>query len=263
MICGLAGLAALAASAGTPVLTVPETAQPPAIDGRVEPGEWRDALEITGFQLANGQGQAKEETRVFLKYDRDHLYVAAIASDGNTKILNRGGAYDDCIEIFVMTPFNRNIYHWLLYSRGTAGLNYVDEEYGGMDRLPPVAAACKATVNDGSWMVEAALPAAGYDLTGIFRSPGWKISCHRSFNHNQTAKEDGRGPEFSGFAPIPGQFQKPLEFPELKLGGKGTIPVRMTKFSEREFRIAASPAAELRMTVDGGKAIRAEPERRV
>lgn len=36
-----------------------------------------------------------------------------------------------------MTPFNRNIYHWLLYSRGTAGLNYVDEEYGGMDRLPP------------------------------------------------------------------------------------------------------------------------------
>ena len=184
MICGLAGLAALAASAGTPVLTVPETAQPPAIDGRVEPGEWRDALEITGFQLANGQGQAKEETRVFLKYDRDHLYVAAIASDGNTKILNRGGAYDDCIEIFVMTPFNRNIYHWLLYSRGTAGLNYVDEEYGGMDRLPPVAAACKATVNDGSWMVEAALPAAGYDLTGIFRSPGWKISCHRSFNHN-------------------------------------------------------------------------------
>lgn len=255
MICGLAGLAALAASAGTPVLTVPETAQPPAIDGRVEPGEWRDALEITGFQLANGQGRAKEETRVFLKYDRDHLYVAAIASDGNTKILNRGGAYDDCIEIFVMTPFNRNIYHWLLYSRGTAGLNYVDEEYGGMDRLPPVAAACKATVNDGSWMVEAALPAAGYDLTGIFRSPGWKISCHRSFNHNQTAKEDGRGPEFSGFAPIPGQFQKPLEFPELKLGGKGTIPVRMTKFSEREFRIAASPAAELRMTVDGGKAV--------
>ena len=255
MICGLAGLAALAASAGTPVLTVPETAQPPAIDGRVEPGEWRDALEITGFQLANGQGRAKEETRVFLKYDRDHLYVAAIASDGNTKILNRGGAYDDCIEIFVMTPFNRNIYHWLLYSRGTAGLNYVDEEYGGMDRQPPVAAACKATVNDGSWMVEAALPAAGYDLTGIFRSPGWKISCHRSFNHNQTAKEDGRGPEFSGFAPIPGQFQKPLEFPELKLGGKGTIPVRMTKFSEREFRIAASPAAELRMTVDGGKAV--------
>lgn len=137
MICGLAGLAALAASAGTPVLTVPETAQPPAIDGRVEPGEWRDALEITGFQLANGQGRAKEETRVFLKYDRDHLYVAAIASDGNTKILNRGGAYDDCIEIFVMTPFNRNIYHWLLYSRGTAGLNYVDEEYGGMG--PPAA----------------------------------------------------------------------------------------------------------------------------
>ena len=65
MICGLAGLAALAASAGTPVLTVPETAQPPAIDGRVEPGEWRDALEITGFQLANGQVRRRRRPAFF------------------------------------------------------------------------------------------------------------------------------------------------------------------------------------------------------
>lgn len=56
MICGLAGLAALAASAGTPVLTVPETAQPPAIDGRVEPGEWRDALEITRLSAGERTG---------------------------------------------------------------------------------------------------------------------------------------------------------------------------------------------------------------
>lgn len=38
-----------------------------------------------------------------------------------------------------MTPFNRNIYHWLLYSRGTAGFNYVDAEYGGMDHAPVTA----------------------------------------------------------------------------------------------------------------------------
>ena len=193
MICGLAGLAALAASAGTPVLTVPETAQPPVIDGRIDAGEWSDALGITGFQLANGLGLAKENTRVFLKYDKDYLYVAAVAADGNTSILNRGGAYDDCMEIFVMTPFNRNIYHWLLYSRGTAGFNYVDAEYGGMNHAP-VTAPCKTAVNGDGWTVEAALPAAGYDLSGIFRSPGWKISCHRSFNHNQTAKEDGLSP---------------------------------------------------------------------
>lgn len=246
---GLATLAALAC-AGTPVLTVPETAQPPVIDGRIDAKEWSDALEITGFQLANGLGLAKENTRVFLKYDKDYLYVAAVAADGNTSILNRGGAYDDCMEIFVMTPFNRNIYHWLLYSRGTAGFNYVDAEYGGMDHAP-VTAPCKTAVNGDGWTVEAALPAAGYDLSGIFRSPGWKISCHRSFNHNQTAKEDGRGPEFSGFAPIPGQFQKPLEFPELKLGRKGTVPVRMNRFDASGFELTAPASAELRISVNG------------
>lgn len=118
-------------------------------------------------------------------------------------------------------------------------------------------------MNDGSWMVEAALPAAGYDLTGIFRSPGWKISCHRSFNHNQTAKEDGRGPEFSGFAPIPGQFQKPLEFPELKLGGKGRF-----RPDDEVFR-AGVPDCGFSgggTAYDGRRResrLRAEPERRV
>ena len=110
-------------------------------------GAYGEATEaaVFRFQLANGLGLTREDTRVFLKYDRDYLYVAAIASDSNTSILNQGGAYDDCMEIFVMTPFNQNIYHWLLYSRGNAGYNYVDAEYGGIDNAP-VTVPCKVTV---------------------------------------------------------------------------------------------------------------------
>lgn len=249
----LFGLAMLSVSAESPVLTMPATLIPPVIDGKVNAEEWRDALEITGLQLSTGQGLAKENTRIFLKYDKEHLYIAAIAADSNTKILNRSKYdYDDCVEFFIMTPFNQNIYHWLFYSRGKATFNFVDSEYGGMLRSP-VDIQYKTTVNGDNWMLEAALPAAAYDLSGFFHSSGWKVSCHRTFNHDMTSKEDGRAPEFSGFAPILGQFQKPLEFPDLRLKEHSGTPVKMRKFNMDGFELTASASAELRMTVNGNE----------
>ena len=252
--CGftLAAAAVWSASALTPQVTVPLTGQAPVIDGVIDPAEWADALEITGFQLSSNLGLAKEKTRLFVKYDKDYFYIGAVASARNVSILNEGPLYEACSELFIMAPGNENIYQWLLYSQDAAGLNFVDAEFGGIDHEPgPVR--CKVAVNKDDWTVEAALPAASCDLAQIIPGRGWKGSFHRSFIHRNRDKADGRDPEFSGFALILGQFQKPLEFPEMILADKAVVPVRMAGLDEKSFEISAAPTAEMTVTVNGGK----------
>lgn len=71
-----------AAKVDTPILRVPFTANPPTIDGTMEPGEWEDASALSGFWYDFAQAKfrfmAPMETQleVYGAFDKTHLYIA-------------------------------------------------------------------------------------------------------------------------------------------------------------------------------------------
>ena len=76
-----------------PSITMMRTADPPAIDGRLDDSVWESATHITDFlQIAPVEGApGSEDTEVWMAYDSDHLYFAFYAhySDPSTMRVNR------------------------------------------------------------------------------------------------------------------------------------------------------------------------------
>lgn len=64
--------------APTAVLRIPKLAHPPAIDGKLDPRQWRDAAAITGFPNLNGEMSLPQSLQPiwYLAYDDQNLYLA-------------------------------------------------------------------------------------------------------------------------------------------------------------------------------------------
>ena len=57
-------------------LTIPRTAHPPTLDGKLAPGEWDDATAVTGIiNQFDGVAHPRQAT-FWLKYDDKFMYVA-------------------------------------------------------------------------------------------------------------------------------------------------------------------------------------------
>lgn len=81
-------------AAEIPQAAVPFTEEPPEIDGIFNETEWKASCvlkQVTPLGSRKSDGIA---TEFYLKYDRDHLYVAAVCSDpsggGRRRIRGRG-----------------------------------------------------------------------------------------------------------------------------------------------------------------------------
>jgi len=59
-----------------PSVTVPELAQAPTIDGRLEQAEWAGAAAVTGFTQLNSRQWSKRQAAVFVGFDERKLYIA-------------------------------------------------------------------------------------------------------------------------------------------------------------------------------------------
>ena len=93
----LLGGAVSVLSAGN-FLEIPAAGKVPEIDGVMTPAEWDDAAVFTGLQLSNDRGLAKEQTKFYMKWDKDFIYIAAVCSDSNVKGINPKLPYNDCLE---------------------------------------------------------------------------------------------------------------------------------------------------------------------
>ena len=60
----------------TPLLTVPQTATPPTIDGRPNDGAWKSAAFISGLQRCPDAEPAAERAHIWVTYDQHYLYLA-------------------------------------------------------------------------------------------------------------------------------------------------------------------------------------------
>ena len=70
------------------LLEIPAAGKIPEIDGIMKSGEWDDAAVFTGLQLSNDQGLAREQTKFYMKWDANFIYVAAVCRDSKVKGIN-------------------------------------------------------------------------------------------------------------------------------------------------------------------------------
>lgn len=249
----------LSANAGS-ILEIPATQKQPVIDGVISPGEWNNAVSFTGLQLTNDKGLAKEQTKFKFQWDQDYIYVLAECFDSNIKTLNKGKAYNDCIEIFFMAPGSADVVHWLFYSKGAADLNFVDSEFGGGYRGKRGDVASAVKIESQKWIVEGKIPATSFNLDNFSKRYDFKFNAHRAFNENLASKKDGRAPEYSSFSYIRGQFHKPLDFAILRLKDAKQAVIKIEIVKNNHFKLRVANDAEVWVRYFDGKKKRFTPK---
>ena len=172
--CPLTGLAQQAltqqapAGASTKTIQAVRTDQPIAIDGRLDEPAWSSAAVIEDIHqiLPVEYAEPSQETRFFVLYDEDALYLAARMQDDQpelmtAKVLRQGGAnswLDDQFNIF-LDPFNdkRNGYRFQVNPHGVRqeglfkGSDQVQWQWNGIWQA--------AASQDGEgWIAETRIP---------------------------------------------------------------------------------------------------------
>ena len=253
-------LSLLCASAATlsagNLLEIPAAAETPVIDGVMAPAEWDDAAVFTGLQLTNDRGLANEQTRFYMKWDKDFIYIAAVCSDSNVKGISSKIPYDDCLEFFFMAPGELDVVHWLVYATGGNTLDFIDSEYGSGYRGNPGRIKNAAKINRKDWTIECRIPAESFFKEFFDPKYSYKFNVHRSFSHNGTMRPDGRRAEFSSFSYVRGQLLKPHDFAELRLNPQTVTPVRLERLDQGGMSVTAAQNSMVLLTFEDGKSVK-------
>lgn len=255
----LLGGTVAALSAGN-LLEIPAAGKVPVIDGVMAPSEWDDAAVFTGLQLTNDRGLANEQTKFYMKWDKDFIYIAAVCSDSNVKDINSKVPYDDCLEFFFMAPGELDVVHWLVYATGGNTLDFIDSEYGSGYRGNPGRIKNAAKINQKDWTLECRIPAESFFKEFFDPKYSYKFNAHRAFSHNGTVRPDGRYAEFSSFSYVRGQLLKPHDFAELRLNPKTVTPVRLERLDRDGMSLTAEQGSTVLLTFENGQTVNI-PER--
>ncbi len=168
-----------------PHVTATRIEHAPVIDGRLDEPEWTQAGVIRDLvQIRPGDGAPiSERTEVYLMYDKDALYIAARmwdpdAPDGiSAKVMKHNATFnnDDRIAV-IIDPFNtgRNGYRFEVNANGVRN----DLLYQGGQLLSEWSAIwdSAATVGDGLWMVEFAIPFKSLPFDPAIENWGFNVS---------------------------------------------------------------------------------------
>ena len=226
-------------------LEIPRATIIPTLDGNLKPEEWKDAVELTGLQLTNDQGLAREQTRYYLKWTPEFLYVGAFCQDANPAEINPERPYNDCLELFFMAPGEQDVVHWLFYATGGSTLDYIDAEYGSGYRGEPGEVQSATQIGKEGWTLECRIPACSFFLDAFPDKYLYRFNLHRSFSDNGTHRPDGRPAEFSSFRYIRGQLLKPRDSAYLRMGTAAETPLRMERLSIQGMTLNAPADAQV------------------
>lgn len=158
MLCGTSACAQSRAKA--PVVVCPLVAQPPVLDGRLDPVEWAGAGELSPFISLGGQSSPSLQTRVWVMHTESAFFVGAQMIDdkpaeliANLSARDERVFDDDSLELFVDTSGQRQGYaHLAVNSRG-AQFDEYDHDAAENFEWSVVAA-----VNATGWSLELELP---------------------------------------------------------------------------------------------------------
>ncbi len=175
-------------AAGEWHLAVPSTAQPPRIDGRIDPGEWSTAAVIDDLrQVEPGEGEpASEPTSIYLLVDQDHLYIALDCLDSNPEGIldgqvNRDAELDpdDRVEIVIDTFHDRrNAYFFQIGPGGSKGDALIASNGAFFNKDWDGIWHGKALVHERGWSAELAIPAKTLALQPGLDTWGFNLKRH-------------------------------------------------------------------------------------
>uniref|UniRef100_A0A7V3KPS4 Carbohydrate-binding domain-containing protein n=1 Tax=candidate division WOR-3 bacterium TaxID=2052148 RepID=A0A7V3KPS4_UNCW3 len=135
---------------------------PPQIDGKLDDPCWEKARCLSGFTLLNKKGAvAKEQTKGYLVYDNDNLYLGvecfeseigtlkAVYRERDTNIWE-----DDCIEVFIDTRNDQKTYFQFIANSLGAQFD-MDSKHG---KTWNGEWKVKTSIGEKLWSVELAIP---------------------------------------------------------------------------------------------------------
>lgn len=199
-----------------PVISVPQVASAPMIDGQIEAEEWSKAAVFSDFILRGGTDRPTLPTTVYVAYDAEAVYIGAQLFDPDPLQLRaeadeRDGPVgeDDCLALFIDTAGEHRSYaHLVMNSLGT--------QYDAMneDKSEDFRWEVATGIGDNGWTVELALPFAN----NIAPKPGdtWILNVARN--------APGVG-EQSSWARVRENLHEPENFGTLTFGER---PFRVT-----------------------------------
>ena len=174
-----------------PFLLCARVRSAPQIDGKLDDACWHGAIELGPFAKATKGGLPVEQTKGYLLYDDENLYVGVECREALLNpVLQRTHEVkmaaktrdsevwaDDCVEVFVQPRPDREVYYHLAVN--PVGTLYDARCDGGrFDTKWNASARVAASADDDAWKVEVAIPLA--DL-GAHVEPGdtWRFNLCR------------------------------------------------------------------------------------
>ena len=163
----LSGLLFAQNNAGDKTASVTPTNNPPIIDGVLDDATWQSITPISDFHLVRPTdgGIPSERTEVYITYDEENLYVAAMMYDSepeltirNILLQNSRLGQDDRIAV-IIDPFNsgRTGYRFETNANGVRH----DMLYQNVSQMNPdwqVIWETDAEINDQGWAMEMRIP---------------------------------------------------------------------------------------------------------
>jgi len=215
MLVGSACFAQKAKLVADNIALCPRAQKPPVIDGMLDDACWRSGPRISGFTSPDGSKPPREQTEVYMAYDKRGLYLAFRCHEPEMSKLKTSEKEfvwrNDALELFIDANRDRRAYqHFALSADG--GKYQATQMDAGADRDPSWTAPWQAAVHLGEneWTAEIFYPASTIGLV-----PRDGIAMRANFTRSE------RGlPEQSTWNPLSGGWHQPLEFGNIVLGGR-------------------------------------------
>jgi len=247
-------MASWAAAEELPLVGIPETQDPPSIDGAVTEGEWADAAVTCGFRDITTGHPSRAVTTVSLCYDSQALYVGFdCAGQGPAVAGTHAGERDSAIwsgplaEVF-LAPANwpmTDYAHFMVAADGTIADERASEAGRDLSWNAEWRAATAPTGN--GWAAELAIPWASMEASNPQAGTSYRVCFARN------APELS---ELSAWSPVRGGFHDPERFGAIRLAGEAptvavpALPGR--RLGEAELTVRPTgPTRGLRVRVRG------------
>ncbi|MFH1904740.1 MAG: sugar-binding protein [bacterium] len=246
----------------TGLLMVGETSVAPKIDGKLNDACWKNTIEGSPFILKNQDKFAKEQTKAYLCYDKDNLYLAfkceaSILDPVNNQLhafkkdvlVNDDDKLfgDDCIVILLDTNRDKNTFFDIIIN-GQGAINDAKcggkNPWGSRDKTWNSNAKISTRIENGYWVAEMSIPFSSLNTT-VKEKDSWRVCLGRI---EQNKKET------SLWQPMETGFHNAKEFGRIVFG-KG-VPrvssVKMGNFNRGKNKLTAEiipqrPNASLRI----------------
>lgn len=167
----------------------------PKIDGKIDEGEWKNAVVLKDFIVSGTKQKTANPTEVYLLKDRHVFYLAAKCFDSEMDKLSG----KDWFEVFFADPETKIYYHFYLFPDGGKG----QDGSPGVFLFGAPHWQAKTSRHTDRWEVEIAIPF--FNLSPEYmNTETWRFNVCRQKVSGQ--KENSQWADTGGYFHVPERF---------------------------------------------------------